>query len=80
MMMFITIAISWERCLCVFMRLRSNTGAGQPVALIMTRMATALAKIRPGERDVGLYDDVLEDRDANGGVKPSLPLSPTKKT
>ena len=29
------------------MRLRSNTGAGQPVALIMTRMATALAKIRP---------------------------------
>ena len=31
----------------MFMRLRSNTGAGQPVALIMTRMATALAKIRP---------------------------------
>ena len=29
------------------MRLRSNTGAGQPVALIMTRMATALARIRP---------------------------------
>ena len=29
------------------MRLRSNTGAGQPVALIMTRMATALASIRP---------------------------------
>ena len=29
------------------MRLRSDTGAGQPVALIITRMATALAKIRP---------------------------------
>ena len=34
-------AISWERCLRVFMRLRSNTGAGRPVTMIMTRMATA---------------------------------------
>ena len=34
------------------MRLRSNTGAGQPVALIMTRMATALANIRPS-RGIG---------------------------
>ena len=32
--------------MCVFMRVRSKTGAGQPVALIMTRMATALASIR----------------------------------
>ena len=40
-------AISWGRCLCVFMLARSDTGAGQPVALIMTRMAAALARIRP---------------------------------
>ena len=33
--------------MCAFMRLRADAGAGQPVALIMTRMATALARKRP---------------------------------
>ena len=37
------------------MRARSDTGAGQPVALIMTRMATALAR----ERWVGERRDVF---------------------
>ena len=37
------------------MRLRSNTGAGQPVALIMTRMATALAKT--GGEKVGFIEN-----------------------
>ena len=40
-------AISWDRCLCDFMLARSDTGAGQPVALISTRMAIVLARRRP---------------------------------
>ena len=41
-------AISWEMRECDFMLARSDTGAGQPEALIITRMAAAMAKIRPG--------------------------------
>ena len=39
----VLILCSREMRECDFMLTRSDTGAGQPVALIMTRMAAALA-------------------------------------
>ena len=41
--------------MCVFMRLRSNTGAGQRVALMMTRMAIALENEDDDDDDVYYY-------------------------
>ena len=40
-------SISWEMRACEFMLARSDTGAGQPVALIRARMAVVLAKRKP---------------------------------